>query len=273
MLTRCEVKHRRALAGSSTSRQRRAREPRRGPRRALRRQGGRRRRRRGRGSSRASGSTRASTVLDLGAGTGQFTLAVAPVCSRVVAVDVSPVMRARLAREGGGAGLEQRRGRPRRLPHLRARRARPPTSSTAATRSITSPTSGRRWRWRGSAAAAARRACCACGTSSTASSPTRRRSASRRGVPPAATGVETDWIRAELEEHVRDEHSTFTWLLEPMIERAGLRDRARRLLSRRHVREVRRTPAVGALARRQPSPPCAAIDTGSHSRQVASRDS
>ena len=27
--------------------------------------------------------------------------------------------------------------------------------------------------------------------------------------------------RADLEEHVRDEHSTFTWLLEPMIERAG----------------------------------------------------
>ena len=27
--------------------------------------------------------------------------------------------------------------------------------------------------------------------------------------------------RAELEEHVRDEHSTFTWLLEPMISRAG----------------------------------------------------
>ena len=27
--------------------------------------------------------------------------------------------------------------------------------------------------------------------------------------------------RAELEEHVRDEHSTFTWLLEQMIDRAG----------------------------------------------------
>ena len=37
------------------------------------------------------------------------------------------------------------------------------------------------------------------------------------------TGIETDWIRAELEEHVRDEHSTFTWLLEPMIERSGFR--------------------------------------------------
>jgi hypothetical protein len=30
-----------------------------------------------------------------------------------------------------------------------------------------------------------------------------------------------EWSRAELEEHVRDEHSTFTWLLEPMIRRAG----------------------------------------------------
>jgi hypothetical protein len=29
------------------------------------------------------------------------------------------------------------------------------------------------------------------------------------------------WSRAELEEHVRDEQSTFSWLLEPMITRAG----------------------------------------------------
>ena len=29
------------------------------------------------------------------------------------------------------------------------------------------------------------------------------------------------WCRAELEEHVRDEHSTFSWLLEPMIQRSG----------------------------------------------------
>ena len=33
--------------------------------------------------------------------------------------------------------------------------------------------------------------------------------------------VERGWTRSELAEHVRDEHSTFTWLLEPMIERAG----------------------------------------------------
>jgi len=29
--------------------------------------------------------------------------------------------------------------------------------------------------------------------------------------------------RAELEEHVRDEHSAFSWLLEPMLERCGFR--------------------------------------------------
>lgn len=34
-------------------------------------------------------------------------------------------------------------------------------------------------------------------------------------------GIVGEWSRAELEEHLRDEHSTFTWLLEPMIERAG----------------------------------------------------
>jgi hypothetical protein len=33
--------------------------------------------------------------------------------------------------------------------------------------------------------------------------------------------VEGDWARWEMEEHVRDEHSTFTWLLEAMIERTG----------------------------------------------------
>ena len=33
--------------------------------------------------------------------------------------------------------------------------------------------------------------------------------------------IEGGWSRAELEEHVRDEHSTFAWLLEPMIRRSG----------------------------------------------------
>jgi hypothetical protein len=36
-----------------------------------------------------------------------------------------------------------------------------------------------------------------------------------------SSDVERGWTRAEFAEHVRDEHSTYTWLLEPAIERAG----------------------------------------------------
>jgi SAM-dependent methyltransferase len=37
----------------------------------------------------------------------------------------------------------------------------------------------------------------------------------------AAERPDEGWTRPELEEHLREEHSTFSWLLEPMLERAG----------------------------------------------------
>ena len=37
----------------------------------------------------------------------------------------------------------------------------------------------------------------------------------------AAAQPASGWTRAELETHLREEYSTFTWLLEPMLERAG----------------------------------------------------
>jgi hypothetical protein len=37
----------------------------------------------------------------------------------------------------------------------------------------------------------------------------------------AAARPEEGWTREELETHLCDEYSTFTWLLEPMITRAG----------------------------------------------------
>jgi len=46
----------------------------------------------------AQGIDTDSVVVDLGAGTGTFAIAAAPVCSRVVAVDVSPAMTATLRR-------------------------------------------------------------------------------------------------------------------------------------------------------------------------------
>ena len=39
--------------------------------------------------------------------------------------------------------------------------------------------------------------------------------------PVAKASTATDRTRAQLEEHVRDEHSTFTWLLTPIFERCG----------------------------------------------------
>jgi ubiquinone/menaquinone biosynthesis C-methylase UbiE len=47
----------------------------------------------------------ASTLVDLGAGTGTMALAAAPLCRRVIAVDVSPAMLAVLRREAEERGL------------------------------------------------------------------------------------------------------------------------------------------------------------------------
>ena len=37
----------------------------------------------------------------------------------------------------------------------------------------------------------------------------------------APVGTSQEWVRSDLEEHIRDENSTFSWLLEPMLEKAG----------------------------------------------------
>src|SRR5579884_2321642 len=47
----------------------------------------------------------ASTLVDLGAGTGTVALAAAPLCRRVVAVDISPAMLGALRRKVGERGL------------------------------------------------------------------------------------------------------------------------------------------------------------------------
>src|SRR5215470_16074314 len=50
------------------------------------------------------GMDRSSTVVDMGAGTGQFTIAVAPYVRQVIAVDISPVMLSKLKANVARAG-------------------------------------------------------------------------------------------------------------------------------------------------------------------------
>jgi len=162
-----------------------------------------------------------STVLDLGAGTGQFTLAVAPRCARVIAADVSQPMLERLRSKVAEAGFDNVKNRRSRLRFLRAQgRAR-------RCRLLALRASSRARLLEGASPGAAG----AMHASGRAASPLGHRlqlrpRRSRRAhrtwcasIPKA--GEETDWVRADVEEHVRDEHSTFTWLLEPLLERSS----------------------------------------------------
>ena len=163
-----------------------------------------------------------STVLDLGVGTGQFTLAVAPVCSRVVAADISPVMQELLRRKVEAAGhtniecvsagflTYEHSGEPVDFAYSRYALHHIPDFWKAQAlvrlgRFMRPEAVLRLW------------------DVVYSFQPDDAEERIESWCATAATGVETEWIRAELEEHVRDEHSTFTWLLEPMIERSGFR--------------------------------------------------
>ncbi len=162
-----------------------------------------------------------STVVDIGAGTGQFTLAAAPACRRIVAVDVSPVMLARLAEnverraahnvEVVSAGFLTYRhaGEPADLVYSRfALHHLPDFWKAIALRRI----------------AAMLRPGGVLRLSDVVygfEADDAERRIEAWITETMDSDVERGWTRAELAEHVRDEHSTFTWLLEAMIERAG----------------------------------------------------
>ena len=163
-------------------------------------------------------------VVDLGTGTGQFAVAAADVSNRVIAVDVSEVMlnqlRAKVT-EAGIANIEvvnagfvtyHHQGRPADFVYSRWALHQIPDF------------------WKSVALVRMRRALQPGGVLRLsdivyAFEPAEsedRIDAWCSSLPAAAdTEIEGQWVRADLEEHVRDEHSTYTWLLEPMIERCG----------------------------------------------------
>ncbi len=164
----------------------------------------------------------AATVIELGAGTGQFALAAAQVCGRVVAVDISPVMLARLEAklerlavsnvEVVNAGFLTYRhgGDPADLVYSRfALHHLPGFWQAIALRRIADMLRP----------GGVLRLSDVVYDFEPAQAEERIEAWIADGV---SSDVETGWTRAEFAEHVRDENSTFTWLLEPMIERAGL---------------------------------------------------
>jgi ubiquinone/menaquinone biosynthesis C-methylase UbiE len=166
------------------------------------------------------GLTPESLVVEFGAGTGQFAVEVARVCGRVIAVDVSRLMLDRLHAKASVMGLTnvepvqagfltyEHVGRPADFVYSRLALHHLPDfwKAMALDRLHRMMRPGgvlRLWDvvydFGPSEAQARIEAWCATG----------------------GDIVDGQWSRAELEEHVRDEHSTFTWLLEPMIRRSG----------------------------------------------------
>lgn len=164
-----------------------------------------------------------ATVVDLGAGTGQFSLAAAPRCGRVVAVEVSPVMLTRLRANVAASGAS--------------------TIDVVHAGFLTYDHRGgladvvySRWAlhhlpdfWKAMALRRMRSILRPGGVLrlsdlvySFAPGDAEDRIEAWRASLPEAAG-EGEWTRSDIDDHVREEHSTFSWLLEPMVERSGFR--------------------------------------------------
>ena len=159
------------------------------------------------------GST--STLVDLGAGTGLLAAAAAPHCRRVVAVDPSPAMLAAArARETGiecvAAGF---------LTYQHVGEAPDAVYSRNALHHLPDF-------WK---AVALRRVADLLKPGGTfvlrdivyACELDELEGVLEDWFEAALAEASEGWTRTELEAHVRNEYSTFTWLLEPMLQRAG----------------------------------------------------
>ena len=159
-----------------------------------------------------------ATLVDLGAGTGQFALAAAEVWRRVVAVDPSSVMLDRLRQKADerSSPLEIVEGGF--LTYEHAGDAPDLVYSRFALHHLPDF-------WKAVALARVRRLLRPGGLLRLWDvvyhfAPDEAEDRIEQWCATWSAG-EGGWVRAELEEHVRDESSTFTWLLEPMIREAG----------------------------------------------------
>lgn len=160
------------------------------------------------------------TLVDLGTGTGTLALAAAAHCRRVVAVDVSAEMlrllRANAERAGianvepvlGGFLTYEHQGEPADFAYSRHALHHLPDfwKALALQRIAAMLKPGGVFLLRDLVYSF---------------DPSEAERAIQAWLGQAAERPDLGWTRAELETHVRDEHSTFSWLLEPMLVRAG----------------------------------------------------
>jgi len=162
----------------------------------------------------------ASTLVDFGAGTGEFSLAAAEACRRVVAVDVSPAMldtiRAKV-HERHTTNLEvvrasfltyEHNGEQADFVYTRNALHHLPDfwKAIALWRIARLLKSGGILRLR---------------DLTFSFDPAETDQVVETWIAAAPEQPEVGWTRSELETHLRDEYSTFTWLLEPMLQRTG----------------------------------------------------
>lgn len=161
-----------------------------------------------------------STLIDLAAGTGRLALAAAPACRRVIAVDVSASMLAYLgaaAERAGAANLElvragfltyEHTGEPADFVYSRHALHQLPDQwkAVALTRIASTLRPGGVFLMRDLIYTF---------------DPAELDERIEVWLAGAAADPADGWTREELATHVRTEHSTFHWLLEPMLERAG----------------------------------------------------
>jgi SAM-dependent methyltransferase len=160
------------------------------------------------------------TLVDLGAGTGTLALAAAPFCRSVVAVDVSPAMLAVAAEQARRLGLDNvecvhsgllaydHRGEPADFVYTRNALHHLPDFWKAIALELIAGflRLGGILRLHDIVFSF---------------DPVEAAEAIEAWLAGAAEDPAEGWTRAELETHLREEHSTFSWLLEPMLVRAG----------------------------------------------------
>lgn len=166
------------------------------------------------------GLSKSSTLLDIGAGTGTFALAAASLCRRVVAVDVSPAMLDALRAKLDTSGLA----------NVECARAGFLTYETPAD-TVDFVYSRNALHhlpdfWKAIALKRIAEMLRPGGVLRLRDlvysfSPERADEVFEAWLRQAPLNANEGWTREELKTHIRDEYSTFSWLLEPMLEQAG----------------------------------------------------